>query len=628
MKKIALYALLCLFLFSACKNEEKAVPQPIEIGDFSFSSKTIEANTPFQITYNGNGELDDSFFYQLSHSKSYPFDLDFNNNTATITIPDSISAIAFNFKVDDDYANNNNEGFLFSVVDNDEKMAIDVEASKQNYIINYGENFGIEGNAKDALNALENALEKNPELKKEWIDRHIYLARQVDAKTAKDVSDMYLSEFSTKPAETLEDYNTLTSVYNGMRDSKRSDSILKIAAEKFPDSDLALRSVINNFFDTKELSALETIFNLHKDKLLKSKYSSFVIETLAKANYNKGNIEAFEDYLNLQNNKTDKASLYNTIAWPKAEKGEDIEGAMTLSKKSLELIKSEQKAPQNKPPYYTPKQYEKSLESTYNMYADTYALLAFKNGDLKEAINYQKIAIGQGESPEMNERYIQFLKADNQHNNIVEEASEFIKEGQSTANIKANFIEAIQKTDNSKNPKTLLAKLEAKAKEKEFNRIRKTLIDEEAPDFTVKSLNGDVVTLSDLKGKTVVLDFWATWCGPCIASFPGMQKVVTKYKDDDSVVFLFVDTFESGKDRIEKVSKFIEDNAYSFNVLIDPINEDNDKYDVASAYKVSGIPTKVIIGPGGRINFKSVGFSGSAEKIVSEIDTMVELLKN
>ena len=166
MKKIALYALLCLFLFSACKNEEKAVPQPIEIGDFSFSSKTIEANTPFQITYNGNGELDDCFFYQLCHSKSYPFDLDFNNNTATITIPDSISAIAFNFKVDDDYANNNNEGFLFSVVDNDEKMAIDVEASKQNYIINYGENFGIEGNAKDALN---DALEKtNTFFNDEW----------------------------------------------------------------------------------------------------------------------------------------------------------------------------------------------------------------------------------------------------------------------------------------------------------------------------------------------------------------------------------------------------------------------------------------------------------------------------
>ncbi|WP_458629132.1 redoxin domain-containing protein [Winogradskyella sp. PC D3.3] len=627
MKKIAFYTVLCLFLFVACKNEDKVAPQSVEIGDFSFSSKTIEANTPFQITYNGTGELDDSFYYELKHTKSYPYDLEFKNKTATITVPDSISAIAFNIKVDDNYANNNEEGFLFSVVNTNKNTAADTEASKQNYIVNYGKDFGIEGSVEDALNAVEKALKTNPELKKEWIERHLYLARQVDVQKAKAISDMYLSEFSTKQAESLDDYKTLSSVYNGIRDSKRSDSILKIVAEKFPDSDLALRAVINDFSATRELSTLETIFNTHKDQLLESTYASYVLGTLAKANYKKGDMKAFEHYLSLQNSKTDKASLYNTIAWPKAETGEDIEAAMALSKKSLELIKAEQSAPQDKPEYLTPKQYANSLKSAYNMYADTYALLAFKKGEIKEAITYQALAVEDGNNAELNERYIEFLMADKQYKTVMEKASKFIEDGKSTAKLKSYYKDAVTKVDATLDAGAMLAKLEDIVKENETKRLKASMLDDEAPDFTLTNLNGETVTLSSLKGKTVILDFWATWCGPCIAAFPGMQSVATKYKDDENVVFLFIDTFENGKNRIENVSKFLEANNYDFNVLIDPLDEAKGTYKTANAYDVSGIPNKVIIGPSGRINFKSIGYSGSAEKIVTEIDIMIDLLK-
>jgi peroxiredoxin len=106
-----------------------------------------------------------------------------------------------------------------------------------------------------------------------------------------------------------------------------------------------------------------------------------------------------------------------------------------------------------------------------------------------------------------------------------------------------------------------------------------------------------------------------------------MQKIVNKYKEDESVAFYFIDTFEDGEDRLEKVSKFVRDNNYSFDVLIDPTKENGRDHLVAKNYNISGIPTKIIIGPNGKVRFKSVGYSGSAEKTVNEIDAMVELLR-
>ena len=122
----------------------------------------------------------------------------------------------------------------------------------------------------------------------------------------------------------------------------------------------------------------------------------------------------------------------------------------------------------------------------------------------------------------------------------------------------------------------------------------------EAKNFTLKNLHGETVSLASLKNKIVVLDFWATWCGPCRASFPATQAIINKYKDDNEVVFfLFIDTWERKdfKTLKKEAAAFIAKNKYSFQVLPD------DKNTVVADYKVEGIPASFIINKKGEIVF-------------------------
>ncbi len=117
-----------------------------------------------------------------------------------------------------------------------------------------------------------------------------------------------------------------------------------------------------------------------------------------------------------------------------------------------------------------------------------------------------------------------------------------------------------------------------------------------ASDFTLTDLNGKQVTLSELKGKNVFLNFFATWCAPCKKELPEIQKIEKEYKDKDLVVYLI----DLGEDH-DTVKNFMEKNNYTFNVLMDTNS------DAGNLYRTTEIPTSLFINKEGKIVQRHAG---------------------
>jgi thiol-disulfide isomerase/thioredoxin len=138
---------------------------------------------------------------------------------------------------------------------------------------------------------------------------------------------------------------------------------------------------------------------------------------------------------------------------------------------------------------------------------------------------------------------------------------------------------------------------------------RVVLVGQRAANFTLKTLDGDPVSLDSHRGKTVVVDFWATWCGPCRKEMPHLEKLRGEFAG--KAEFLGVNDEQAGT-----VREFIKQNQYTIPVLMDGNRQ------VHKRYGVRAIPTLLIVDKEGVIREHFIG-SRSEETLRAAIDRVV-----
>lgn len=133
------------------------------------------------------------------------------------------------------------------------------------------------------------------------------------------------------------------------------------------------------------------------------------------------------------------------------------------------------------------------------------------------------------------------------------------------------------------------------------------LLGQPAPDFTLKDLTGQEVSLSSLRGKIVVIDFWATWCPPCVKGLPIVASVTSAFKDKD-VVFYAINVRED----VPTITAFLKSKSLDIPVLLDSEGA------IGQLYGVSGIPQSYIIDKAGIIRAAHRGLAADLEKQLTE----------
>jgi thiol-disulfide isomerase/thioredoxin len=581
-----------------------------------------------------DGKKDISAAVYYLDNKTYPVaDIDLKPDgqllKGEIDVPATAKAFFIKISADGKVDNNNDKGYVYLVYKG--KQPVEGAYASKGYFLSSGMGAyfaKIKSDVNGGVESYKKEFALYPQSKKEYqANYYSMIARSPEYK--EEVSrKIELLEKSNDENDLLLAANLLKSTKN----IKAADSLNTVIKTRFPDGTLIKNEMSMAFSKEKDPAKKELLYNDYIKKYPESKTDKTTIQDnfraqLASAYLEKGDMDNYHKYESQLKNKTNLAMNLNNIAYEWAKKGEKLDEADKMSKQSLDIVSENMINPPSMG-FSSPKQVKKNYEFTYDMYADTYAFILFKENKYAEALKYEQLVVDHSKvvDPEVGEHYVLMLAANGQTVKAKEFAENAVKEGHGSDVMKDVLKKDYVKSKGSDSGyDQYIASLENAAKDKAKADLAKTMINQPAPTFTLKDIDGKTVSLDGLKGKVVIVDFWATWCGPCKASFPGMQLAVNKYRDDPNVKFLFVDCWENGDNYLDGVKKFIADNKYSFNVLIDEKGEDGRQSKVVSTYKVEGIPTKFIIDKNGNIRFKYVGYSGTPEKLLDEVISMVDM---
>ncbi|NOW95027.1 TlpA disulfide reductase family protein [Mucilaginibacter sp. SG564] len=602
------------------------------------SNKTPEAGATVSFRYDPEGtnlqrkEVKAAVYF-FDNDKFPVIDVDLRKDGRLILgkfkIPVGAKAFCVQFTAGNLQDDNNQSGYVYLAYKN--KKPVNGSFASKGYIIGLAADmFGIKKNMVNAAVEYKKEFKINPLLEREY--EPLYLLTLYYATSAdQDLANNIALKLSTSANE-----DDLTNAYNYFRHAKKSklaDSLASLIKKRFPKGNLVKSELEATFTQTDNVVRKDSLFQVFCSLRPANKSNTTpdldrLLGQLAVAYLQAHRITDYHQKLALINDKSNLPEQINEVLANWANKGSNIEDAILIAKQNLILLDSLSKHAKSQP-FLSPGMQQEANRSTYFDCLDTYALLLFNKGKWDEASDFERQVYNYSRNYgrlEITEHYARMLNKVGNYESAKSAIERLIKSGDNSPALGEELKVAYAHLKGNLNDfDKYLDSLVNFVKTEKLEELSKKQINIPAPEFRLKDQEGRLISLSDLKGKVVVLDFWATWCAPCKASFPGMQIAIDKFKDNKDVVFLFVDTWESGTRFVEEAAKFMKDNKFSFQVLFDEKGPDGRMSKIRSLYGVDGVPTKFIIDKTGRIRFKVTGFTGSSEALVEEIQDMIAI---
>lgn len=615
--------LISTILFSFAQNQGKIIsktPRP-KAG----MTQIYVYQPPFHLSIPGNiyasvvYESNDQYYYKIfpisKINGSYQFSFKppvFIKSVIICIIDDKNSPVD----------NNNETGFVAYLPDSNGNVSASARISAVDLLSYYAQRILKLNRSKlqtKMISLYEEAFRLSPSLKNESSYTY-YLTILYQEK--KDAVKTKLLAYAKKMALANDDevkWINAIKIYKILQMDKEWQALEYRAIKIYPAGDIAKSKFWDDFYMKKDLTeqsilmSMNDYFNRFKDTSANVKYN-FCFNMLDVL-FSGKEWSKFPKYEALMVDQMNLARLYNKMAWNLCgdqidKQGNEMDIAKKLSKKALDI------ASERMGKLLADDKYDRSIQGSYNTFTDTYALILYKLGQFDSAFYYQNTIYQQGDESDISEIeryaiYAEKVKGPYFASQII---SEQLLNGLNSP-VMLEQLRSIYKQlgipDSTYiNVRDKSVKLAIKKSDAE---IKLKFGTQKSKNFKLKNLNGEAVSLSSFKNKVVILDFWATWCTPCRASFPGMQKIVDKYKDDKEVVFLFIDTWEKKgiKEMQESASRFLREKGYTFQVLLD------EKDKVVEDYKVDGIPSRFIIDKKGNIVFM-----GDTSNLLLEIENV------
>lgn len=601
--------------------------------NFLYSPEKPKPGNEIIVSYNPAGtKLEQSneikmFVYQfglkLCSSEEYTLEKVSEKWTGKFSTLDSIKGIVILFESYEGKDNNKDQGFVIYLHDDKGNILPGAKAGLATVLMSMGDMIGIDVGKITPFKLFEEEFFVNPFLKKDFMQWYFNTVSRIHGEKGNEIILTDLKNIGDPSDLNEEQLNSVVNMYSRLKLADKAEPYEKFLAEKYPNGTKAQQQKFAEFRLMKDTDSKIIFAEEFKQKYPQSMYCAYfkrmIVEEFMKADQ----FEKVKEYLDKNISET-VANDYNNLAWQMYKKETQLELALEIAKRAVELGRNKLSVnPSTRYPYETTNKFLRNRRESFAEILDTYSAILTKLGKNQEALENIKEAVELTKElkPGINNRYCTILMALGKYDDAKIELEKFVAEGIARPAMKEMLKQIYDKQHgNSDDFENYYFTFVEKARQKKKEELKRKLIEMPAPQFTLSDLEGNSVSLADLKGKIIVVDFWATWCGPCLASFPAIKKAVEKFQDDPNVKFLFVNTWENVVNKKQNAADFIKKNNYPFQVLLDEKNE------VVSSYNVSGIPTKFIIDKEGNIRLKSVGFGGTADDVVEELSILISIL--